>query len=297
MSEVTHAGVSTRLGWGRKTGKNPYIVALLLISLFLAFSGGRALGSDVADLTITEGEPAERDYGPIATFSPDANPPGRTPANCAGALYCDVADLTVNVPAHYGRFDLYSVVVTLSWGSPSTNNMNLYLYDTNRSTNLRSSATANHPERVEALEPPGGKYYLTILNESGPNAGYKLRAEFVPKGRIPEPDEPSDGSGSAVSGGGASDEFGFEDLNPELPPVPAIGAEPGQIRAVESPGPDGPTMKANLATLGVARGFKDSTSLTSMILGGLATLIALAFGAVLFIRHRRSVYEEQMARA
>jgi hypothetical protein len=260
----------------------------------LASISSPANGSDVADLTITEGEPGERDYGPILGASPDANPPGRAPANCASALYCDVADLTINVPSHYTRFDLYSIVVTLSWASPSTNNMNVYLYDTNRILLLRSSATANHPERLEALEPPAGTYFITVLNESGPNSGYKLRAEFVNKGRTAEPDEPRDESASAVSGGSASEEFGFEDLNPELPAVPGTeGAEP---RKVETPGPDGPATKAKLATLGVARGFGDSTGVTAMVLGGIATVIVLVFGAVLFLRHRRSAYEEELAR-
>lgn len=277
---------------------NRYILAVIALSLLVVLPQGGAGGANVADLTITEGEPAEQDYDPILASSPPTNPPGFTPGTCAGALHCDVADLTINVPSHYGRFHLYSVVVVLSWASPSTNNMNLYFYDTNRTTQLRASATANHPERVEVVEPPGGRYYLTVLNESGVNSGYKLRAEFVAKGSIEEPEEPRDASGSAVSGGtDDSNEFGFADLNPALPAVPAAGTEGGQPRPVETPGPDGPTTKARLATLGVATGFKDSTSTTSMILGGIATGIVLTFGSVLFVRHRKSTYEEGLARA
>jgi hypothetical protein len=295
---VTHAGISARPGRTRKEAPHILIGALLLVSVGLAISSGTAVGSDVADLTVTEGEPAERDYGPILGSSPDtaANPPGRTPAQCASGLHCDVIDLTINIPSRYTRFDLYSVAVTLSWGNPSANNMNVYLYDTNKTTNLRSAATANHPEKLEVLEPPAGRYYVTVLNESGPNAGYKVKAEFFNKGRIEEPDEPREESGSAISGGSASDEFGFEDLNPDLPPVPATGTEGGKPRAVETPGPDGPTTKARLATLGLARGFRDSTTMTSVILGGAATAIVLVFGAILFVRHRRSVYEEELAK-
>ena len=273
------------------------LCALLMFGLVFVSQLQPVEATNVADLTITEGEPAERDYSPIVgQMGPaDANPPGRAPSNCDPGVHCDVIDLTVNVPSRYGRFDLWSVVAILSWGSPNTNNMNLYMYDVNRTSSIRTSATANHPERVEVAEPPSGRYYLTVVNESGANTGYKVRAELIYKGQIDEPVVPDDDtSGSAFTGGGASNEFGFEDPNPELPPVPAAGAEAGQVRAMKSPGPDGPTIKATLATLGVARGFKDSTTLTSMILGGVATLIALTFGTILFIRHRRSVYEERV---
>lgn len=279
-----------------KTGRNRSIVGMFVISL-LFWSGPSSEGSDVADLIVTEGQPAENDYGAIVLSSPDANPPGRAPANCAGAAsYCDVADLTINVPSSYNRFNLYSVVVTLSWSSPSTNNMNLYLYDTNRTTNLRSSATANHPERVEVLEPSSGRYALTILNESGANTGYKLKAEFVSKGTIPETAEPKEEFGSPSQGEGSSSEFGFEDPILNLPSVPLERAQKDQIRAVETPGPDGPTTKATLATLGVAKGFENPTQLASMVLGVVGTLVALGFGAVLFVRHRRGAYYEGSSR-
>lgn len=296
---MIRVGKSARSTGGRLGAIRLGLCALLLLGLVFVSQVQPAEAANVADLTITEGQPAESDYGPIVGSSPCdcATPPGRTPMFCDPAVHCDVIDLTVNVPSKYvDRVDFWSVVVTLSWGSPSTNNMNLHMYDVNRNSLVLSSATANHPERVVVAELPSGKYYLVVVNESGANTGYKVRAELIYKGRIDEPFVPDDEtSGSATFGGSSSSEFGSEDLKPELPTVPATGAEAGQVRAVQSPGPDGSTIKATLAELGVASGFKDSTTLTSMILGALATLIALAFGTVLFIRHRRSIYEEHVA--
>lgn len=278
-----------KIAWGRR------IIAAAAIGLIAASTlTGIALGEDVDDITVSEGQTVKKDYPPLfGVQSPIAfgGPETRNPNNCRASTthWCDTADLTIEVPSSYTSSDFFKVEIELSWSPPpSGNNVDLFVY---RKTGQQvlSSATGNNPEKVSLQDPPERNYFIVVANIQGTNSGYTLTVRFVPQGRIPPPEEPEEFGGprsqpsrfDADEGSDAS----FSDLPPPPQPeglVASVGPRP-----VERPGPDGATSRRGLVVLAASSPPGGTSRLPFIVSSVAAALVVAGLGVFLYLRGRQ----------
>lgn len=259
-------------------------VSVLVTSALLSAFGGGSQARDAEDLSVTDGRNDQRDYPPIPAANPNNGPRGR--ANCNVAPYCDNIDLKIEVPDWYTGEDFYAVETTLSWPNPDLNNLNLYLYDTNGTTQLLVSATANHPERITILDPPQGTYFLNVTNSSGPNAGYRVSVVWIYKGRIESPAAPDEGRPRLATPVFDEERREAPALD-ELPALSALGASASAARAVETPGADGPVEQRTLKSLGPPESPEAENAILPSLIVVLITTVAVGVVGFTLFRHRR----------
>lgn len=282
-------------------------VAGVIVTLILA---NGAPGRDVDDITLGEGQTVNKEYGPIAANEP---PVGilfgntlRTPPTCRDSSYCDVIDLSIDVPPEYGAANFFKVDIELRWSNPTgTNNLNLYVHRVNGLQVLSSvGAGATQPERVTLQDPPEQKYFVVVSNAAGPNTGYRLTATFVPQGGLAEPDADDDFQFGGGSPGQADDDaagdtsdLAVPGLGPAQSPLAAVfppelappaGAVPSEgPRPVEQPGPDGPLATRALVALASTSPPPGSSDVPVVVSATMAALTLAGLAVFLFVRGRR----------
>ena len=158
------------------------------------------------------GKPVEADFPPIpAAFWQSTNAVTPLPAGCGNdegvsdteeppvfGTMCDRIPLRIVIPTNLAAADDFVVTITLSWqdsagdaaGAAGTgNDMDLYVYDNRQIkqhddpesttfTQQTSSATLAMPESVILGDPRLVDYTLIIVNTSGANTGYHVKAEM-----------------------------------------------------------------------------------------------------------------------
>lgn len=272
------------------------LIAVGLIGLTAtAVIGHVALGEDVEDITVSEGQSVKKDFPalvgvqpPFCVFGPDC----RSAANCKTGTthWCDTADLTIQVPSSYTASDFFKVDIELTWAdTPGGNDVNLYVYRaTGTQAQVLASATATKPERVTLQDPPESKYQIVVANIQGTNTGYSLTVTFVPQGRIDAPAEDDEfGFGSSSSARSSEEDFADSavfDLPP--PPLPEGAVPSSGPRPVERPGPDGSLSRKSLVVLAAASPPGQNSRTPFIVSSVVAALAATALGVFLYLRGR-----------
>lgn len=271
------------------------MAAAAVISLSVALMlAGVALGRDSGEITATEGQTVEKDYGPI----PANEPPGgilfgnfgqRSPATCKdNSPYCDVVTLNIQVPGHYTSSHFFKVDIVLTWPDPSgANDLNMYLHRTN-GTQVLASATATQPEKITLQDPSEPQYLIVVSNARGPNSGYRLSVTFVPQGSISAPEEPEEfGSGSQSSRFDDDEESdtSFQDL-PAVPQPEGALASTGP-RPVERPGEDGAIARRELLVLATSGPPGGNSRLPFIVSSVAAAVVVTGLGVFLYLRGKQ----------
>lgn len=280
-------GIALDFSRSKGLGSTLVAVAVLIGGYWVVPAEGRA----VEGMTLREGSTVEKEYGAIAGSNPSSAP--RDPATCESSLYCDTLGLSILVPSSYSAEDRYSIIVALSWPNSAVNNVDLYLYDRNKTQQLQYSASTNPTESVGVYDPPAGTYYVVVLNFSGVNSGYKVKAQFV--------GESSGRPSSIQRSPPPSFSFGPPPAVPMTEPVGTGKEAPKSVapRAVASPGPDAPegaTKELTLTALGSPKGFEGKSYASAFFAFWVATAVAAIAGGLVWFRRRRALlYREEGA--
>jgi hypothetical protein len=268
------------------------IIAALVGVLATAIFAGAALGEDVEDITISEGQTVKKDYPalvgpqPPVCFFGGGDPTCRNTTNCKANTthWCDTSDLTIDVPASYTSSDFFKIDIQLSWTSPPEgNDVDLFVYRTTGSQVL-SSSTSNNPEKVSLQDPPERKYVILVANIDGTNSGYALTVSFVPQkiDAFEEAEEFSFGSPSRSESSDDSFDAGLFDLPPAPAPEGAIASS--GPRPVERPGPDGSLTRRTFAVLAASSPPGQNSRLPFIASSIVAALVAAGLGVFLYLR-------------
>lgn len=106
--------------------------------------------------------------GLFATF----RPPG-----CETYAYCDTIKLNVQVPSGYN--EIYYVGFILSYDKGATNNrVDLHVWgndDPALGAEIARDTGPHQPKKAQVGEPPNGPLWITVVNITGVNSGYKLK--------------------------------------------------------------------------------------------------------------------------
>jgi hypothetical protein len=111
------------------------------------------------------------------------------PAACEAAPYCDSYEVGVAIPEGYGEF--YSLTISLEWPrDPDDNQLTLHVFTEAEdvtsgaplgpcSTPADEACMGLNPITITLIEPdPTEPFYVTVVNVSGVNPEYTLRATF-----------------------------------------------------------------------------------------------------------------------
>lgn len=263
-------------------------LAWLAVIPLLIFAGA-ALGQDVEDITVTEGQTVTKNYSAILANEPPISPifgtTARVPDRCRSSAYCDAIDLKIETPASYQGEDFFRIDITLSWQSPAPNDLNMYLHRPD-GYRTHTSATANNPEKISVPDPRRKEHVIIVSNFSGTNSGYVLSVAFVPLGRASFPEPTGEPPSSRRAGAGSSGSA-FPDLPVVSQPDSGLAAAGAGQRSVERPGEDGPASRNVLLTLPAARDVPRNSSLPFIVTSVLATFAAVGLGVSLYYRGRR----------
>lgn len=246
-------------------------VALLVVAMLVhPWFTPSAEGRTGAAITVGESQTVEKEYPGIPGNNPGATP--RDPNTCSTVVYCDTIDLTVQVPGHYSSQTRYTINITVAWQNSDLNNLNIYAFDRDKTTQLQGTTGPEQPEEIALYDPPGGKYFVVVLNATGVNNAYKAKVEFVAETQ-------------GTSAGSSSVSSGTARLTPSPPPrqilaftsaTPAAPAPNVPARPVAVAGPDGGSKTSTLESLGEpteARGRQIASFLliawAAIVVGGL----------------------------
>lgn len=214
------------------------VVALAVTALGPGFIGlgGGARASTQPALDVGLGQTASKSYPPI----PGQFPGGVTgdvtlyPDDCAATGTAAVCD---TVPINLVNLDLdpaetYLLKLEVSWNDDEgLNDIDVYLYDDRQVeteagdsnpyyTELNNSATSDNPEKMNQFGSAIRKLNLVVVNFSGPNLGYTVKATLV-KNTFEKPFEllAPEFSPSGPSGGG--DGFSSSPFDYSATPAPS----------------------------------------------------------------------------
>ena len=235
------------------------LLTSVLALVVMAAAGGVASARLQEGFTVTPDTPAEADYSAMGPGAPSGEALANRPIDCdkAHILYCDTIPFEIVPPTNLqDDRDIFFTIVELHWDGGSGNDLDLSFWDNGQSTGtpeqLGASASSRNPEVVRVANADLGEYNLVVVNTSGANTGYKVKARIStdpftspteavapdpPKPEEPAAEEepvtpPEDLSGvdsgpppvasdptlpPAVDTGGDSDfGFGFSDLDSQL---------------------------------------------------------------------------------
>ncbi|MBW3588159.1 MAG: hypothetical protein KY429_01935 [Actinobacteria bacterium] len=230
--------------------------------------------------------------------------------NGSGSKYCDVIQWSIDLPQV--QPELYLVRISLFWSDPKGNDMDLWVWQNDvedSRTNCclgpaygSSTTRDKHPEVVILGEPPSehqkkegelAKYWLTIVNYSGFNSGYRVKLEYLEQAFFDKPfvrPEYGSGSGSGSAGTGSS--------GSGRPAGLGTGAtdgegQPESVDIIKVPGDDGTLTDQELSTL-LAAEEERQTRLNPLIPAtiGLLTL-GFALAAFFFLWKRKRRLDEE----
>lgn len=296
---------------------NGLLLAMVLTALALALIGGPAGAQPRQGLKVVDGTAAERSYPPIPGNYPVAPTVNWTPGGCNDSAIgnvCDTIPLEIVIP-DLGPVDDFYVTIQVSWDDPEgLNDLDIYLWDDEQLrksqgstgwTRMNQAATSSNPETIKQFSPTLGKYNLTVVNWSGPNLGYTVKA-FITVAEFDEPFEslaptftPTDSS-TPTAAPAPPPPFDFSAVDPVTPgpAAPTFGELPVQPDAELDFGPS--DFEQNLAappplidTSGVAFRDRPPRAVPGIVaafwLGVVPTLLVVA-SAVLLARRRRDSF-------
>lgn len=289
----------------------------LLVALALTAAAAPSGAQPREGLTVVEGQTAQGDYPPIPGNYPVAPTVNWTPGGCNDSAIgnvCDTVPLEIVVP-DLGPVDDFYVTIEVSWDDPEgLNDLDIYLWDdtqiqasqgddTPSWTRMNQSATSANPETIRQFSPTLGTYNLTIVNWSGPNLGYTVKA-FITVAEFDEPFELLAPNFTAPTESATPDsvppppfDFSAVDQVQPGPVAPTFGEIPVQPDTELDFGPS--DFERNLAAPPPLIGGTPASSLrpprevpglvAAFWLGGVPTLLVGAC-AVLLARRRRDAF-------
>lgn len=164
-------------------------------------------------LVISEGQTIEEEYtaAPVGAAGEETNP-----SLCAKRPDCDVVPLKVIVPDRLKSADTtedFFVRISMTWPmdvegpiGTSENDMDMYIWDNPPGDEeVASGASSANPERASLVNPRKGDYSIVVVNFTGANRGYTLKAEWI-TGEITTPYEALEPGRQQSSGGGEAEE-------------------------------------------------------------------------------------------
>ena len=242
-----------------------FLVTALAVLLMGTVAGGVVSARPQEGFSVSISEPFEGEYPAMGPGCPGCS--GRTgalatlpsTAQCGGNyVWCDAIPVEIIPPGGLSDDrDIFFTIFELHWDGSAGNDLDFQFYDNAQSTGsfepLGSSASTKNPEIIRAANADLGEYNLVVINYSGANTGYTIKARITtdpftspteavapepPKPDEPEPEEtepefqaPEDLSGETPSApattdatlppitGGTGDEdfgFGFSDLDDRI---------------------------------------------------------------------------------
>jgi len=232
--------------------------------------------------------------------------------NGSGSAYCDVIEWSIDMPQV--QPELYLVRISLFWDSPA-NDMDLWVWQDDTDSDPgncclgpaygQSTTRDKNPEVVVLGEPPSehpdpdkaeagelAPYWLTIVNYSGINSGYRVEIQYSEQSFFDKPFvRPQFGSRSGSAAGTGSSASG----RPAGLGTGATGedGQPESIDIIKVPGDDGTLTDQELSTL-LAAEEERQTRLNPLIPAtiGLLTL-GFALAAFFFLWKRKRRLDEE----
>lgn len=176
----------------------------LLVPIGFSLVGGPARAVMQPGITVSLGTTSETDYGPIVANFPAGAVVVPTPSGCGVSnpdpiegdgpvapfeASCDTIPLHIVEPTGLGDQDDYFVTVEVAWDNPTgQDDLDAYVWDNQQIvkrqdpegsgyTQINSSTSADqNPEVVKLFHPTLGDYNIVVINSSGPNLGYSIKA-------------------------------------------------------------------------------------------------------------------------
>lgn len=234
------------------------LLSTVLAFLFLDSLGGGAVSARPQEgIRVTQSQPAEAEYGAMGPGCPACS--GRTGAaatlptagQCGGSyVWCDAIPVEIVPPAGGSDDrDIFFTIFELHWDGSGGNDLDFKFYDNAQSTGshelLGSSESTKNPEVIRAANASLEKYHLVVINYSGANTGYKIKARITtdpfqspsealapdpPKRQDPAPDNQDSSAEESIatppdfSGGGGGD-TPLDAPGATLDPVSGIGGD------------------------------------------------------------------------
>ena len=226
-----------------------------LSTLAMLLTASPATADDQGEVRLSPANPTW-----VKTYpSPLANNPAVTTGgdSCRedpGSEYCDVIDVTVQIPSGYSYN--WALNIVLSWDNTGIDDdLDMYVYDGVTGNNLSGStgATGTPPEKPRPTETvfltniDPATYNVMVHNFLSASETYELKVDFVQREKIsterrlpqaprqpPDDSPPGQGSGGGFGGGGGTS--GPFPTGPTTGDVPAGESGPGfQPLAVDAP--------------------------------------------------------------
>ena len=162
----------------------------LLFSALTLLLMGTAVGGVVSavpreGLRVTPSEPVEKDFGAMGPGAPSGEALSNRPIDCddAQTVYCDNIPIEIVPPTGLqDDRDIFFTIVELHWDGGSGNDLDLSFWDNGQSSGsqeqLGASASTKNPEVVRVANADLEQYNIVVVNSSGANTGYKIKARI-----------------------------------------------------------------------------------------------------------------------
>lgn len=166
------------------------ILGALLVLLIGTVAGGAVSARPQEGIKVTPEEKAEKDYGAMGPGCPACS--DRTGAantlptssQCGGNyVWCDAIPVEIVPPTGLADDrDNFFTIFELHWDGSNGNDLDLKFYDNAQSTGsneqLGASQSTKNPEIIRAANTDLTEYFLVVINYSGANTGYKIKARI-----------------------------------------------------------------------------------------------------------------------
>lgn len=228
------------------THKRFVMFGAMVVLLIGTLGGGVVSARPQEGIRVAPEEPAEATYGAMGPGCPGCS--GRTgalntlpsSAQCGGNyVHCDAIPVEIVPPSNLSDDrDIFFTIFELHWDDSAGNDLDLQFYDNAQSTGtheqLGASESTRNPEVIRAANADLSEYHLVVVNYSGANTGYTIKARismdpFVSptEAVAPEPPKQDDSSGEEEPEFQAPEDLSGEPpsstpsapSDPSLPPV------------------------------------------------------------------------------
>ena len=160
------------------------VAAAMLAMLGVVVVSNSARATTREGFEIGPGQTVNMEYPQLVGVNPqDEVEPSAD--NCKTVTFCDNIPFVVHAPENLGEDDSFYVAMEITWDDPSkSNDVDVYAYDKGQlkggtTTRMGKAATSSNPEKINLQQPTLGEYQLVVMNRSGVNTGYKLKARMV----------------------------------------------------------------------------------------------------------------------
>jgi hypothetical protein len=193
----------------RRTG---FLVTVLMVVMW-SLAAGAADAASPLGATVGPGNRSAGWAGKVFVLGATQSPSLCPLPQDSNDILCDHFSLTVGVSPGYWSTHSGGIGVSIRWAS-SSDNFDLYLYDSSGSQVAASAAPSGTTEHV-SLAKASGKYEVRVVPKLVKNSGYSGGASFSsqdlpPPSPKPKPPPPGGGgSGGSGGAGGAGSGNGF----------------------------------------------------------------------------------------